>query len=222
MTIPPSLTAFLPDTPDTRLFVALTSHASDLSEASHTLASAFAAGEGSELWFPLTSHAVTAYVRPFIHSNVRERLDQMTGMPPIPLSLLPLHDVIRGYRNTTVAHSQSNLALPLAVALLDDAGHGVKVAGVSLMHQMPMAIAEEFAGLITVMEDAVSHATQPVLHRLRRWLKGKTPEEIASWDTPKLDNANDRDFNAKSSRSQIPRFTAYWHVEKLPMDESRS
>lgn len=44
--------AVLPDMDDARLLVDLTSHASDLSEASDTLAQAFAAGESSPLWAP--------------------------------------------------------------------------------------------------------------------------------------------------------------------------
>ena len=80
MTIPRPPIAVLPDTADTRLLVDLTTHANDLSEASHTLACALSAGEESELWMPLTSHAVTAYIRPFIFSNVRRRLDEMPGI----------------------------------------------------------------------------------------------------------------------------------------------
>ncbi|MDQ0925671.1 hypothetical protein QF038_004179 [Pseudarthrobacter sp. W1I19] len=83
MTISRQPLAVLPDTPDTRLLTELTSHASDLSEASHALACALGAGEGSELWIPLTSHAVTAYIRPFILSNVRRRLDEMPEIPPM-------------------------------------------------------------------------------------------------------------------------------------------
>ncbi|MGO4435096.1 hypothetical protein AB4Y88_17945, partial [Paenarthrobacter sp. RAF9] len=86
----------------------LTSHANDLSEASHALACALGAGEESELWMPLTSHAVTAYIRPFIFSNVRSRLDEMPGIPAVPAAHQAVHDIIRKYRNTTIAHSQSN------------------------------------------------------------------------------------------------------------------
>ena len=222
MTIRQPRIAFLPDTPDARLLVALTSHASDLSEASHALASAFAAGEDSELWFPLTSHAVTAYVRPFIHSNVRKRLDKRPGIRSIPPSLEAIHDVIRQHRNRTIAHSHSSLALPLAVAFLDGTGHGDNVAGVSVIHPMPMAIAEGFAGLIRDREDAVQQAIQPVQQRLREWLKCKTAEEIGGWDTPEFIHAADEDFNARNSRSRTPRFAAYWKVEKLPTDEPLS
>ena len=94
MTSPEPCQAVLPDMPDTRLLVELTSHASDLSEASHSLAHAIAAGESSPLWLPLTSHAVTAYIRPFIHSKVRRRLDEMLDVAAVPSSMKPLHEVI--------------------------------------------------------------------------------------------------------------------------------
>lgn len=213
--------AVLPDMPDSRLLVELTSHASDLSEASHTLASAFAAGESSELWFPLISHSVTAYIRPFIHSNVRRRLDEIPSMPTVPPSLSRLHEVVRQYRNTTIAHSQSNLALPLPIVLLDNAGNPTKVAPVSLINQMPMAFAERFAELVAAMEDAVEHATQPVLERLHAWVKNKTAEEIGNWEPPEFVHEAALEFNAGERRSRVPRYTAYWQ-KQLANDEQAS
>lgn len=205
--------AVLPDGPETRLLVALTSHASDLSEAAHTLRNAFEAGEGSELWLPLTSHAVTAYIRPFIHSNVRTRLDEMPGIPALLPTLAVVHEVIRKYRNTTVAHSQSELTLPLPVAFLDAEGRGVKVSGISIIHPMPLAIAESFSDLISVMEDIVDQATQPVLESLRTWLQSQAPETIKDWDHPEFLHATESDFSAANRRKRAPRFRAYWHVE---------
>jgi len=210
---PESRIAVLPTRPETRLLVTLTSHASDLSEAAHTLRSAFEAGESSELWLPLTSHAVTAYIRPFIHSNVRARLDEMPEIPALPPSLAGVHEKIRKYRNTTVAHSQSELILPIPVAFLDAEGRGVKVSGISIIHPMPLAIAESFSDLISVMEDIVDQATQPVLESLRVWLQGQAPETIKDWDHPDFIHATDSDFSAANRRKPAPRFTAYWHVQ---------
>ncbi|MEW1950966.1 hypothetical protein AB0280_17160 [Pseudarthrobacter sp902506025] len=218
MTSPQPPLALLPDMPDTRLLVELTSHASDLSEASHTLASALAAGESSELWLPLTSHAVTAYIRPFIHSNVRTRLDEMPEVPAVPPSMKWLHQAIRQYRNTTIAHSQSNLALPLPIVLLDDAGQATKVAPISLINQMPLAIAERFAALILAMEDAVDQATQPVLDRLHVWLRDKTAGEVMNWDPPEVVHATALEFNAGERRTPFPRFSAFWQ-KHLPCEE---
>lgn len=219
MNIPRPPFAVLPDTPDARLLADLTSHASDLSEAAHTLGEAFAAGEGSHLWLPLTSHAVTAYVRPFIHSNVRTRLDEMPGIPAMPSALKTVHDTIRKYRNTTIAHSQSDLAVPLPVAILDAKGQVVDVRGISIIHQMPRVLAEGFSQLVSAMEDAVEEATQPVLERLRAWLKDETPETIRNWEKPEVAHATDADFTAAQKRTRPPKFTAYWHIEQSPYCE---
>lgn len=217
--MPPLPFAVLPDTPDVRLLVDLTSHASDLSEAAHALGCAFDAGEGSSLWEPLTSHAVTAYVRPFIVSNVRARLDEMPEVPGLPPNLRSVHDRIRKYRNTTIAHSQSELVMPLPVAILNDEGHGVDVIGVTVTHPMPHAFAQRFAELISVSEDIVDQATLPVLERLRAWLRDETPETIIGWQQPEITHAVDADFTAARARKRGPRFTSYWRVEPLPGHE---
>lgn len=208
--------AVLPDMDDTRLLVDLTSHASDLSEASHTLAQALEAGEDSPLWVPLTSHAVTAYIRPFILSKVRARLDEMPGIPAVPAAFVPLHNLVRKYRNTTVAHSQSDLVLPLPVVVLDAAGRVVNVIGISLIQPMPRVIAEQFHSLISAMEDIVEQATEPVRDRLQFWSKRESPEDISRWELPELTHAVDADFTAGRKRSRSPRYTGYWHVERPP------
>lgn len=86
-------------------------------------------------------HAVTAYSRPFIVSKVRGRLDTMDQFSGVPTGFKPVHDMVRNYRNTTVAHSQSDLVLPIALALLDDNGAVRDVVGVTFIHQMPLAVA---------------------------------------------------------------------------------
>jgi hypothetical protein len=162
--IPPI--AAIPDSADTRLLVELTSHTNDLSEASHTLALALDAGGNSELWLPLTMHAATAYSRPSAESKVRHRLDQMKQFSGIPAAMQPVHDMVRKYRNTTVAHSQSDLMLPIALALLDDRGAVRDVIGVTFTHPMPLAVAEQFAELVDAVERLVEEATRPVTERL--------------------------------------------------------
>ncbi|MFC8525365.1 hypothetical protein [Pseudarthrobacter sp. NPDC057230] len=159
---------------------------------------------------PLTSHAVTAYIRPFIDSNVRNRLDKMSVIPAIPASFQPVHKVIRNYRNTTIAHSQSTLVMPLPVAILDDRGKGVDVMGVSVTHQMPLALAEHFSDLIRTVEDIVEEATQPVLDRLRTWLNAQDPAAIGSWQLPVINEARDADFTSAHRRKRTPQFTMYW------------
>ncbi|MGJ9372551.1 hypothetical protein [Nesterenkonia sp. CF4.4] len=220
MTISPPRIALLPDSADSRLLTDLTSHANDLSEAANALKGAFSLGEGSELWEPLTSHAVTAYIRPFITSNVQARLDQMSEIPPVPLELLSVHDTIRKYRNTAVAHSQSELVMPLPLAILNDEGQGRDVVGITLTHPMPLAFAEHFAALIAAMENIVDQATEPVLERLRSWLRTETPETIQSWRQPKVAFSEDADFSATRRRKRDPHFMFYAHIEPLSEGEN--
>lgn len=219
MTIPSPRFAVLPDSADSRLLVDLTSHANDLSEAAHSLKGAVGVGEGSELWEPLTSHAVTAYIRPFIASNVRARLDQMSEIPPVPPELQTVHDTIRKYRNTTVAHSQSELVMPLPLAIVNDAGQGYDVRGITLTHAMPLAFAEQFAALIVAMENIVDQATQPVLERLRSWLRTQSPDTIRGWQPPDVTVTRDAEFSAARRRKRGPHFTVYAHTELLSDDE---
>ncbi|MHA7239564.1 hypothetical protein [Arthrobacter sp. TMS1-12-1] len=206
----------LPDSPDTRLLVALTSHANDLSEAAHSLGKALDSGEGSEVWEPLTSHAVTAYIRPFIHSNVRTRLDQMLEFPGIPAELVATHDTIRKYRNTTVAHSQSDLVMPLPVAFLGETDQVIQVWGMSVIHPMPAAIAVRFADLLTTMKTIVDAAMQPVTERLRTWVQAQAPASVRQWQGPEVTFSTDGAFHGSRKRSRIPRFTSYMRIEQDP------
>jgi len=203
----------IPDSVDARLLVDLTSHATDLSEAAHTLGLALDAGEDSDLWSPLTMHAVTAYCRPFVPSNVRDRLDQMHQFAGVPAELRPVHDKIRKYRNTTVAHSQSDLATPIALARLDDSGAVRDVVGVTLLQPMTVVVAEHFAELVDAVEGLVEEATKPVSERLKERLAKVPPDVVAGWPMPKAVAARDHEFSGGRARTRRPRFTAYWRVE---------
>jgi hypothetical protein len=171
-------------------------------------------GEGSDVWEPLTSHAVTAYIRPFIHSNVRARLDQLPGFPGIPHDLLAIHDAIRKYRNRTIAHSQSELVTPLPVAMMSEAGQELHVYGMSVVHLMPQVMAERFAYLLETMERIVDEITEPVQVRLRTWLQTQMPEMISQWKGPEVTHSIDSEFNSTRRRGSVPRFTNYWHVRQ--------
>lgn len=219
-TTPQPKVVVLPDSFDTRLLVALTSHANDLGEAAHSLGIALDCGEGSELWEPLTSHAVTAYIRPFIFSNVRDRLDEMPEFPGMPSELMATHEMIRKYRNAKVAHSQSDLVMPLPVAFLGDTGEVRRVWGMTLTHQMPLVIAERFAHLLEKMETIVDELTQPVTDRLLTWARSQPPESVRNWEGPEIRAAIVDDFNAARKRKRTPRFTAYWHIS--PVDDAPS
>lgn len=186
--------ALLPSSPDTDRLAELTSHGSDLSEASGALELALDAGEESALWMPLTMHAVTAYVRPFIHSNVRRRLDQMTGFNGVPDRWASVHAAVRTYRNTTVAHSQSDLASPLPIALLNEDGTARRVMGITASHPMPRVLAVQLRDLINEVATLVEAVTRPVVERLEQTLAGTDAATIAGWPTPRVRHHLDEDF----------------------------
>jgi len=218
MSLPPRPTIVaIPDSDDARLLIALTSHATDLSEASHTLHLALDAGEDSELWLPLTMHAATAYSRPFAASKVRKRLDTMIQVPSVPEELKPVHDMVRKYRNTTVAHSQSDLVLPIALALLDDQGAVRNVVGVTLIHPMPRAVAERLAELVDAVEVLVDDAITLVTARLKIELAKVTPEVVAGWQVPELFALEDLAYSGGRARTDRPQFTAYWRTDVSPI-----
>ena len=206
----------LPDSPDRRLLVELTSHAADLAEAAEALSLALEAGDGSALWQPLTMHATTAYVRPFIHSNVRRRLDQMPGFSIVDESLGELRSIIRQYRNTSVAHSQSSLSTFLVTALLGDDGHVRKVGAIGIHHPMTLDTAERFCELIAIVEASVERMSRPIVDSLLSTARRVAPEVVASWPGPRISSARDVDFSSASSRAHEPHFTAYWRVEEHP------
>lgn len=210
----------LPDSPDTRLLVDLTSHANDLSEAAHSLGIALDCGEGSELWEPLTSHAVTAYIRPFILSNVRNRLDEMPEFLGIPPELTATHELIRKYRNSKVAHSQSDLVMPFPVAFLGSTGEVRRVLGTTITQQMPLVIAERFSHLLSTIKTIVDELRQQVTDRLLAWAQAQSPETVRSWEGPEISASFDTDLTAARKRKRRPHFTAYWHVS--PVDDAPS
>lgn len=66
----------------------------------------------------------------------------------------------------------------------------------------------------TPMEGIVELATQPVLERLRTWLKDQAAETIDGWELPEVIHAVDSEFTAAHRRRRIPRFTSYWRIEQ--------
>lgn len=134
------------DSPDSRLFIELSSYGSDLAEARHALDLAIRGfKEGSKL-ADATRHlvglAVVAYSRAVLHSNVRGRL---TDHVDIPDELIDVHKRVKAYRNATVAHSQSELAVTYAVGVLDSDTLSVRdVTGATVLVPLPNRVVREF------------------------------------------------------------------------------
>ena len=211
-----STVAMLPDTPDSRLLAELSSYSDDLSEASDAIEQALEAGHESPLWQPLTSYAVVAYMRAFAHSNVRP------GLPahvPVPDDLVETHDMIRGYRNTTIAHSQSELSMSLPLVTLTPEGTVRQVLPITIRHNLPQTTARRIADAVDRMSALVTELIQPLAERLTAEYRHASSAMIAGWPVPDLDHERADRFTAQSRRRRQPRFVAYWDVDVEPVDD---
>lgn len=216
MPITPTL-AMLPDSPDSRLLAELSSYADDLSEAGETIDLALKVGSESPTWQPLTSSAVVAYMRAFAHSNVRSGL---LAHLSIPADLQAAHEMIRSYRNTTVAHSQSQLSMSLPLAVLTEDGRVRKVVPITVRHNLPTTTASRIADTIDRVSSLLQEQIRPLATRLAREYSSASPETIAAWPVPELNHQRAEEFSGKSRRGRTPRFTAYWDVEMTALESS--
>ena len=210
----PSGLAWLPDSADARLLAEVSSYSNDLTEADDALQAALGAGEGSPLWIPLTGFAVVAYMRAFGHSNVRPPLRAASVVPD---EFAALHEKLRVYRNTTVAHSQSELVRPAPIAYLDEAGRIRRVGDAVISQHLPGQIARQFAGLIGLVQNTVEEWADDIRARLEERYAEAEPHVIASWPTPVFEAQLARDFAADSRRRPGSVFTHYLSVE--PVEE---
>ena len=106
---------------------------------------------------------MVAYMRAFAHSNVR------SGLPahvPVPDDLVETHDMIRGYRNTTIAHSQSELSMSLPLATLTPEGTVRQVLPITIRHNLPQTTARRIADVIDRMSALVAELIEPLAERL--------------------------------------------------------
>lgn len=205
-----STVAMLTDTPDSRLLAELSSYADDLSEAGDAIDHALEVGSDSPLWQPLTSYAVIAYMRAFAHSNVRAGL---LAHVPVPDDLLETHEMIRGYRNTTVAHSQSELSMSLPLAMLTPEGKVHQVLPITIRHNLPPSTARRIANAAERISDLVREAIRTLAERLSAEYQEASPATIATWPVPELDHEHADRFTGNSKRRRQPRFVAYWDTD---------
>lgn len=215
MTITESL-ALLPDSPDSRALVELSSHLNDLSDAEHALSAALEVADDDPLWPVLTGYAMTAYMRAFLHSQVRRPLLELLEIPPEHLSL---HETVHKFRNTTIAHSQSELVMVLPLAVLNEAGTIRAVTDMVISQHLPRRTAEAFAVMIADVQGVVEHAAQSLRERLRRTYADTDAATIASWPDPEIRHDLDEAFTAATKRRHAPAFTLYWRQNISPVDD---
>jgi hypothetical protein len=203
----------LPDTADSRVFVELSSYAADLVEARHALSLAIRGLRDDTHLVEATQHliglATIAYCRTVLPSNVRGRL---TDHIDLPAHLTGIHDQVRVYRNATVAHSQSELAVTYAIGVLEAGTLAVRdVMAATVIVPLPDHVIHEFLKLIESVELLLAHAIAPVRDRLRESLAETDPTEIDGLATPEIFEKWAHEFDPRTKRAGYPTgHTLYW------------
>lgn len=159
----------VPDSKDARSFVELSSHAADLVQARAALEIALQSPDqlGSPLEGAkdaLIAAAAMAYCRTFFHSNVRQ---PVTDFIELPEALCATHELVRMFRNRTIAHSQSDLSVTYAVAVLDAQTLEVRdVTAPTIGSTMPPERVWDFLELVTAVQDLLDDVIEPIRARL--------------------------------------------------------
>jgi hypothetical protein len=203
----------VPDSADARLFIELSSYGADLAEASHALDLASDSGEDSRFQDAaayLIGFAAIAYCRTFFPSNVRKPL---TDHIVIPAELRNVHELVGAFRNTTIAHSQSELATTFPVGVLDAGTLRVRhVTGATTSQTLPPPLVDRFRELVETVDGLLFRVTEPVRQRLIEELTESDLAEMVARDTrPILINATDAEFNPRTKRRPYPNsHTLHW------------
>lgn len=201
------------DSPDTRFFIELSSHAADLAEARNAGKLALGAIEGSPLEVAkpaLIGYAVIAFCRTILPSKVRRPLTKLVGMSG---EMEATAKAIRMFRNRAVAHSQSDLSTTHAVALLEPGTARIRdVCAATVNVTLPDDLLEGLIDLIDALEARIDEVLAPVRQRLDAGLAAIDPEcLIASATTLDVRHKSVAEFNALSTRRPYPRSQVlYW------------
>ncbi|GGI45814.1 hypothetical protein BCL57_001547 [Agromyces flavus] len=192
--------SLLLDTPDTRRYLELMHFAGgDLSPAASALELAERCRDADEIDMAgfLVDAAVVAYCRAFVPSKVRSTLDRHIE---IPSAFVDIHERIRAYRNTTVAHSQSELSTtwPLVVTTSEEPGRRC-IWTPTISQWLPPDVTDEFVRLV--------HAVLEKVEVLAEALRIRLEDEIQDVElaAPKpLDFELERNFSARTTRRGFP------------------
>ena len=202
------------DSPDARLFIELSSHGADLTEASDALNWALHPAQDGPLVDVkpyLIGFAVVAYCRCFLHSNVRTPLGDYVDIPP---GMIGIHERIKAFRNQTIAHSQSELQVTYPVGVVDAKTVELHyVSALTVVSTLPDSVANEFAKLISVLLDLLDEVLDPVRGRLEKVIRTADREALVAATPRAVDKMAD-DFEPRSKRARYPTgHTLYWNRE---------
>ena len=197
----------VPDNPDTRLFIELSSHAADLTEAREALTLALSApipelpaGVGRSL----IANAVMAYCRTFFPSKART---PVTSFVQVPDELVATHDLVARFRNRTVAHSQSDLLVTYPVGILDATTLNVlDVSAPTMCSTMPTEQVNSFITLIDEMQRRLDDLIEPIRYPLKAKLAdADSASHVATGPKPNARLLRAQAFADPATRSPYPR-----------------
>jgi len=202
------------DSVDARLFIELSSYASDLTEARHALELAIEGRGAPDSTLADTSpylmgFAVVAYCRTFLHSNVRLPL---TDHVCVPDALKDVHEHVRIFRNATIAHSQSELAVTYPLGRLDPRTLEVTdISAITVNNTLPLATAQRFHTLLETMIDQLDSIIEPVRARLAAELSRVDPAVLLARPRPTVLTKTADEFDPRSKRGPYPTgHVVYW------------
>lgn len=209
------------DSDDTRLFIELSSYAADLVEARDALELALQANADPESPLrdaerALINSAAMAYCRAVMVSAVRP---PVTEHVEIPAEYASTHELVRMFRNRTVAHSQSDLSVTYAVGVLDaDTLDVLDVSAPNISSTMPPDHARRFLELVNLVEERLDELIHPVRHRLATSL-ADADRAVLLRDGPKPFTRDLRsdEFSPRTNRPHYPSsHPVYWTSEPPP------
>ncbi|GAA1058556.1 hypothetical protein GCM10017608_35450 [Agromyces luteolus] len=146
----------------------------------------------------LVDAAVVAYCRAFVPSKVRSTLDRHIE---IPSAFADIHERIRAYRNTTVAHSQSEMSTtwPLVVTTAERPDRR-RIWAPTISQWLPPDVTDEFERLVHAVLEDVEALAETLRLRLEDGLKGV---DVLPAVGP-LDFDLERNFSARTTRRAYP------------------
>lgn len=208
------------DSDDARLFIELSSYAVDLVEARDALELAPSANADPdsplrEAERALINSAAMAYCRAVMVSAVRPPL---TEHVEIPAELFATHELVRMFRNRTVAHSQSDLSVTYAVGVLDaDTLEVLDVSAPSVSSTMPPDHVRRFLELVSGVEERLDDVIHPVRERLMQRLADTDRAAlIKAGAKPVVRELRSEDFGSQTTRPAYPTsHPAYWTTRPL-------
>lgn len=197
----------LPDSPDARRFIELSSHADDLSDARAALELALRGLRDREEALidaaaHLTGYAAVAYCRVFFRSTVRESL---ATEQYVPTEFREIHDLIATYRNRRVAHSQAELHSTFAFVGVHGDEIVPSILALTTEQDIPAPIIERWLELIDHLLKVLAEEQNAAQARILEALSGVSIDVIRTWPANVERTVRSLgEFTARTSRGRYP------------------